>query len=95
MICHRDCHRTGEYRPLLDGKGRGAGAQRTNITGQNGTRPDQAIRLNRDFKTGALNHSATLPSLEFQSLSVATDRTQCERGPNLDPRVPENGFRPA
>jgi hypothetical protein len=36
------------------------------------------------FKTGALNHSATLPDQEFQSLTVAADRTQCERGPKLN-----------
>ena len=37
------------------------------------------------FKTGALNHSATLPAQEFQSLSVGLARTQCERGPDLHP----------
>jgi hypothetical protein len=37
------------------------------------------------FKTGALNHSATLPALEFQRLSVGPARTQCERGPDLHP----------
>src|SRR5262249_16638221 len=37
------------------------------------------------FKTGALNHSATLPIWEFQSLTRASYRTQRELGPNLDP----------
>jgi hypothetical protein len=36
------------------------------------------------FKTGALNRSATLPDQEFQSLTVAADRTQCERGSKLN-----------
>ena len=65
------------------------------FSGLSATRCYAQVRHLANFKTGALSHSATLPSLEFQSLSVATDRTQCERGPNLDPRVPENGFRPA
>jgi hypothetical protein len=34
-----------------------------------------------NFKTGALNHSATLPKLECQSLSVRHLRRQCGPGP--------------
>ena len=54
--------------------------------GRGGFEPTVPLRM-PVFKTGALNHSATLPAQEFQSLSVAPARTQCERGPNLDPNT--------
>jgi hypothetical protein len=59
--CHRDCHRTGEYRPILDRKTRRVGAEKPNITGQNTTERDENKQVNGDFKPGALNYSATLP----------------------------------
>jgi hypothetical protein len=41
------------------GKGAGRGQQKPNITERNATKPDWTLRRNGDFKTGALNHSAT------------------------------------
>ena len=55
--------------------------------GRGGIRTHGTLAGTPVFKTGALNHSATLPAQEFQSLSVAPARTQCERGPNLDPNT--------
>jgi hypothetical protein len=72
--CHRDCHRTGEYKDELDGKRRGATYAKT----QHNRAKRYQIGLGRtgewDFKTGALNHSATLPSLEFSDLAGACIR---------------------
>jgi hypothetical protein len=53
--------------------------------GRGGIRTHGTLAGTPVFKTGALNHSATLPAQEFQSLSVGLARTQCERGSNLDP----------
>ncbi len=49
--------------------------------GRGGIRTHGTLAGTPVFKTGALNHSATLPAQEFQSLSVGLARTQCERGP--------------
>jgi hypothetical protein len=54
------------------------------IGGRGGIRTHGALAGTPVFKTGALNHSATLPDQEFQSLTVAADRTQCERGSKLN-----------
>src|SRR5439155_23555126 len=53
--------------------------------GRGGIRTHGTLAGTPVFKTGALNHSATLPAQEFQSLSVGLARTQCERGPDVDP----------
>src|SRR5713101_4998308 len=53
--------------------------------GRGGIRTHGTLAGTPVFKTGALNHSATLPNQQFQSLSVGRFRTQCEPGPNLDP----------
>ncbi len=49
--------------------------------GRGGIRTHGTLAGTPVFKTGALNHSATLPSLRDQALSVSSSRTQCERGP--------------
>src|SRR3984957_8418871 len=53
--------------------------------GRGGIRTHGTLAGTPVFKTGALNHSATLPAQQSQSISVGRHRTQCERGPNLDP----------
>ena len=53
--------------------------------GRGGIRTHGTLSRTPVFKTGALNHSATLPAQEFQSLSVGPARTQCERGPDGHP----------
>ncbi len=58
--------------------------------GRGGIRTHGALAGTPVFKTGALNHSATLPAQEFQSLSVGLARTQCECGPDL---LPVSQFR--
>src|SRR3981189_3554192 len=58
---------------------------RTVIGGRGGIRTHGTLAGTPVFKTGALNHSATLPNQQFQSLSAGPVRTQCERGPNMDP----------
>src|SRR5882757_5971402 len=55
--------------------------------GRGGIRTHGTLAGTPVFKTGALNHSATLPSQEFQSLSVGLFRTQRELGPDLDPKA--------
>ena len=55
------------------------------IGGRGGIRTHGTLAGTPVFKTGALNHSATLPAQEFQSLSVGLARTQCERGPDVHP----------
>ena len=50
--------------------------------GRGGIRTHGTLAGTPVFKTGALNHSATLPAQELQSVSVALIRTQCERGPD-------------
>src|SRR3979490_2225526 len=52
--CHRNCHRTGEYRTVQGRKRHEAKPKKTNITGRNATKPDWAKRPNGVFKTGAL-----------------------------------------
>src|ERR1700712_3832113 len=54
--------------------------------GRGGIRTHGTLAGTPVFKTGALNHSATLPVQEFQSLSVGEFRTQRELGPTLDPK---------
>jgi hypothetical protein len=54
--------------------------------GRGGIRTHGTLAGTPVFKTGALNHSATLPCEEFQSLTGSSSRTQCERGPNLEPK---------
>ena len=54
--------------------------------GRGGIRTHGALAGTPVFKTGALNHSATLPSEEDQSLIGDRVRTQCERGPKSDPK---------
>ena len=49
--------------------------------GRGGIRTHGTLAGTPVFKTGALNHSATLPEQEAQSLSVGPARTQCEHGP--------------
>ena len=56
-----------------------------NSGGRGGIRTHGTLAGTPVFKTGALNHSATLPAQEFQSLSVGLARTQCERGPDVYP----------
>src|SRR5438128_12353173 len=53
--------------------------------GRGGIRTHGTLAGTPVFKTGALNHSATLPAQEFQSLSVGLARTQCERSPDVHP----------
>ena len=53
--------------------------------GRGGIRTHGTLSRTPVFKTGALNHSATLPAQEFQSLSVGSARTQCELGPDGHP----------
>jgi hypothetical protein len=55
--------------------------------GRGGIRTHGTLAGTPVFKTGALNHSATLPAQEFQSLSVGLARTQCERGLDVHPIV--------
>jgi len=43
--------------------------------------------MNGDFKTGALNHSATLPALEFRDLAIGRDG----ESPNCHPVVTAMG----
>src|SRR3981081_1232630 len=47
--------------------------------GRGGIRTHGTLAGTPVFKTGALNHSATLPNQQSQSLSVACFRTQRER----------------
>jgi hypothetical protein len=51
-----------------------------NYGGRGGIRTHGTLAGTPVFKTGALNHSATLPIQEFQSLSPAYRRTQWKRG---------------
>ena len=51
--------------------------------GRGGIRTHGALAGTPVFKTGALNHSATLPALEDQALNERSFSTQGERGPNL------------
>ena len=44
-----------------------------------------AVRYLANFKTGALNHSATLPSQRYQSLSRLKIKNRLRTGPNLAP----------
>ena len=53
------------------------------LGGRGGIRTHGTLAGTPVFKTGALNHSATLPAQEFQSLSVGLARTQCERSPDV------------
>src|SRR6266851_3021414 len=69
-------------RPTLDKQHNG---------GRGGIRTHGTLAGTPVFKTGALNHSATLPKLECQSLSVRHLRRQCE--PSLEPAHPINGDR--
>jgi hypothetical protein len=61
--------------------------------GRGGIRTHGTLAGTPVFKTGALNHSATLPAQEFQSLSVGLARTQCERGPDVQP-IPSFWMKP-
>ena len=49
--------------------------------GRGGIRTHGTLAGTPVFKTGALNHSATLPVQEFQPLSAAPSRTQIAREP--------------
>jgi hypothetical protein len=53
------------------------------VGGRGGIRTHGTLAGTPVFKTGALNHSATLPSLEDQALSRAGLRAQRELGTNL------------
>ena len=58
-----------------------------NLTGgRGGIRTHGTLAGTPVFKTGALNHSATLPDQQDQALSLADDRTQRELGPSPDPK---------
>ena len=58
------------------------------IGGRGGIRTHGTLAGTPVFKTGALNHSATLPSQRDQALNPELLRTQRELGPNPDPSVP-------
>jgi hypothetical protein len=53
--------------------------------GRGGIRTHGTLAGTPVFKTGALNHSATLPSLEHQSLSATKIKNSLAARPNLDP----------
>ena len=55
--------------------------------GRGGIRTHGALAGTPVFKTGALNHSATLPAQRDQALSGSSLRTQCELGPKLVPKA--------
>src|ERR1700730_16188925 len=55
--------------------------------GRGGIRTHGTLAGTPVFKTGALNHSATLPSLEHQSLSATKIKNSLATRPNLDPHL--------
>src|SRR5689334_2985673 len=60
------------------------------VGGRGGIRTHGTLAGTPVFKTGALNHSATLPVLEFHPLSSAFPRTQRDSGTCLDQRTTES-----
>jgi hypothetical protein len=63
-------------------------------TGDNRTGQDAAQHRFANFKTGALNHSATLPSQRHQSLSARKIKNSLAMAPKLDPSALW-GFKPS
>src|SRR5580704_19427479 len=61
--------------------------------GRGGIRTHGALAGTPVFKTGALNHSATLPWLRHQSLSGGKIKNRSTTGPNLDPIPKPQGLR--
>jgi hypothetical protein len=53
--------------------------------GRGGIRTHGTLAGTPVFKTGALNHSATLPSQRYQSLSRLKIKNRLRTGPNLAP----------
>src|SRR5689334_21660015 len=64
--------------------------ENSNKTTQSGPVCDWKEHQKLFFKTGALNHSATLPVLEFHPLSSAFPRTQRDSGTCLGQRSTES-----
>jgi len=50
---------------------------------QGTTEQNGEIRASEIFKTGALNHSATLPATASQALGVGTDKNKLRIGPKF------------
>ena len=65
-----------------------SGLDKMSAGGRGGIRTHGTLAGTPVFKTGALNHSATLPSLRHQSLSGRKIKNGMATGPKLDPTSP-------